>query len=126
MWKKLGRGWLAAWLRLLRNAESLRLHNMHYAPHGCLSAKSLEALRILQREPRGAIGIDVVAKSDGLLSRSSIYVVLGDLEEQGLVRAKRVRTSGRMPRPRYSITARGLSVLTESELQGSIAEPAAR
>ena len=83
-------------------------------------------LRILQCEPRGTHGLDIVAKSDGLLSRPAIYVVLGDLEQQGLVRAKRVRTSGRMPRPRYSITARGLSVLTESELQGSIAEPAAR
>ncbi len=60
---------------------------MHYAPHGRLSEKSLEALESLQREPPRAIGLDVVAKSDGLLSNSSIYVVLGDLEEQGLVRA---------------------------------------
>lgn len=126
MWKKLGRGWLAVWLRSLRQAQSLRLHNMHYAPQGRLSAKSVEALRILQHEPRGAIGIDIVAKSDGVLSRGSIFVVLGDLEEQGLVRAKRVRTSGRPPRPRYSITAQGLRVLVESELQGSIAEPVTR
>jgi hypothetical protein len=77
---------------------SIILHNTHYAPNGStqdrLSAKSLEALRILQSEPHGAHGLDIVAKSEGLLSRASIYVVLGDLEEQGLVRAKRARRSG--------------------------------
>ena len=123
MGTNVGRGWLAAWLRVLRKARSLRLHNMHYAPSGDpqtgvpvrLSAKSQEALRILQREPHGIYALDVVAKSD-LLSRASVYVVLGDLEEQGWVRAKRARTSGRLPRPKYSITARGRAVLTDQEL----------
>lgn len=46
----------------------------------------IEALRILQREPRGARGLQIVAKSDGVLGPASIYIVLADLEEQGLVR----------------------------------------
>lgn len=46
-----------------------------------VAPKELETLRILQREPCGAHGLDIVAKSDGLLGRAGIYVVLGDLEE---------------------------------------------
>jgi hypothetical protein len=34
-----------------------------------------------------------------------------------LVRARRTRKPGRLPRAKYSITARGLAVLTESELR---------
>jgi hypothetical protein len=122
--KSLGKGWLSTWLEAPSKSHLeyyiiciMRLMDeVRGTPTIRLTARSLETLRILQCEPRGAHGLDIVAKSDGLLSRASIYVVLGDLEEQGWVRAKRARKSGRLPRPRYSITTRGLAVLTEIHL----------
>ena len=104
---------------------------MHYAPYGHtnqesnpgshqLPAKALLALDILQSEPRGLYGLDVVARSHGRLSRASIYIVLGDLEARGLVNGKRVIEPGWIPRPLYTISARGLHALADCELRGTL------
>lgn len=97
---------------------------MHYAPYGRTSLESnpaVLALEILQCEPRGLYGLDVVGRSQGRLDRASIYRVLGDLEHQGLVSAKRVIEPGWIPRPLYTISARGLHALADGELQTALA-----
>lgn len=103
---------------------------MHYAPFDDpnrgsdlgaprLATKALLALQILQREPRGLYGLQVVAKSNGRLHRASIYLVLGDLQHQGLVHGKRVSELGWIPRPLYTISSQGLRVLANCELRGT-------
>jgi DNA-binding PadR family transcriptional regulator len=84
-----------------------------------LSQGEQEVLRVLEREPRGALGLDIVAKSS--VSRAFIYVVLGKLEERGLVSAKRTVKPGHANRPIYSITEDGRRMLAR-EL-GTIGRP---
>jgi DNA-binding PadR family transcriptional regulator len=78
-----------------------------------LSPKEQEVLHVLLREPQGALGLDIVAKSK--VSRAFIYVVLGRLEEQGLVQAKYTPKPGQANRPIYCITEKGRRMLA-SEL----------
>ena len=67
-----------------------------------------------QHEPLG--GLELVRKSNGLLKRSSIYVILSRLEESGLVESKYVDTpkGERGPRRRqFVLTVNGKAELAE-------------
>lgn len=77
----------------------------------------LEVLKILQRKPAGAYGLEIVAESNGATKRSSIYVLLGRLEEKGFVRVKKTTsTHPGLPRPIYIITAEGVRAVDACEL----------
>jgi DNA-binding PadR family transcriptional regulator len=76
------------------------------------SRKELEVLKVLQAERQGAYGLDIVSKSEGLVGRTTIYILLGRLEEKGFVRQKKTEDfhPGR-PRRIYVITAEGARAL---------------
>lgn len=82
------------------------------------SGKELEVLRILQSEAKGMYGLKIVEASGGKITRGSIYVLLGRLEEKGFVSVakttEQVRHAG-LPRPRYRLTAVGQRVLSAAD-----------
>ena len=86
----------------------------------------LSVLKILQQRPGGAYGLEIVADSNRAIKRSSIYVLLGRLEEKGFVRVKKTTSKHPgLPRPIYIITAEGMRAvhaleLAETTLRGSI------
>lgn len=81
------------------------------------SGKELEVLKLLQGEPRGMYGLEIVDRSEGLVGRSSVYVLLARLEEKGFVRVRRTTSSHPgMPRPIYSITGSGQRAIAAFEL----------
>jgi DNA-binding PadR family transcriptional regulator len=82
-----------------------------------LSKSEALVLRILI-DCREAYGLDLVARSGGALKRGSVYVVLGRMEDKGLVEGRHEETSpstGGLPRRQYRATGYGASVLTELE-----------
>lgn len=86
----------------------------------------LAVLKILQQRRAGAYGLEVVADSSGAIKRSSIYVLLGRLEEKGFVRVRKTTsTHPGLPRPIYIMTAEGVRVvraieLAQTTMRGSI------
>lgn len=79
--------------------------------------KELDVLKLLQRKPAGAYGLELVAESDGVVKRSTIYVLLGRLEEKGFVRVKKTTSKHPgLPRPIYIITAEGVRAVDACEL----------
>ena len=51
-------------------------------------------------------GIDIVEKSQGRLKRGLIYIILGDMEECGIIKSRKVNVKGPshiLPRRMYSI-----------------------
>lgn len=77
----------------------------------------LEVLKILQRLAAGAYGLEIVAASNGAVKRSSVYVLLGRLEEKGFVRVNTTRsTHPGLPRPIYIITGEGVRAIDAREL----------
>lgn len=91
---------------------------MHEQPSKWPSGKELEVLRILQSEAKGMYGLKIVEASGGKITRGSIYVLLGRLEEKGFISvaqtAEQVRHAG-LPRPRYRLTAVGQRVLSAAD-----------
>lgn len=69
-------------------------------------------LSLLSEHPGGLFGLELVSLSHGRLTRGTVYVHLGRLEEAGLVQSKRVESEhpGALARPRYFITERGRHV----------------
>lgn len=69
------------------------------------------------KEHGESYGLDLVRKSNGKLNRSSVYIVLGRLEEKGFVRSRTVKeTNPGLPRPRYSLTEAGERMLEASRV----------
>ena len=65
-------------------------------------------------------GLEMIAESDGLLKRGSIYVLLNRMEDAGLVKSKMKETpKGEQGPPRrvYEITGQGLRSLVEKRKQ---------
>lgn len=90
------------------------------------SGKELEVLRILQSEPTGMYGLQVVEASNKRISRASIYVLLGRLEEKGFVKVlkdpKPAEHPG-MPRPIYQLTGAGQRAVSAADLvSGALSE----
>lgn len=69
-------------------------------------------LSLLGEHREGLFGLELVALSQGRLTRGHVYVHLGALEEDGLVESKLIESEhpGALPRPRYFITERGRHV----------------
>lgn len=79
--------------------------------------KEIDVLRILKDEPQGAPGLTIVAKSEGRVGRSSVYVLLGRLEEKGFVKVKEVASAlSTFPKPMYFITDAGQKKLEAIEM----------
>jgi DNA-binding PadR family transcriptional regulator len=51
-----------------------------------MAPKELKVLRLLIDNPRGLYGSELVSRSEGYLSRGSIYTLLERLVEKGFVR----------------------------------------
>jgi DNA-binding PadR family transcriptional regulator len=80
--------------------------------------KTLEILRLLAAHPRGLYGLQLVDKSQGRVKRGSVYVYLGRLKDDGLVKVAGESApagAGGLPRPLYRITAIGRRVLDAEE-----------
>jgi DNA-binding PadR family transcriptional regulator len=78
-------------------------------------------MRILQGNPQGAYGLEIVMESNGEVKRGSVYVLLGRLEEKGFVRvlpSKRTREALGPARPQYQLTAEGSRVLSTASAVG--------
>lgn len=73
-----------------------------------VSRTEAEVLWMLQRGER--FGLQLVEESGGRIKRGSVYVLLGRLEEKGLVSSRpeaRPALEGGLPRRLYRITAAG-------------------
>ena len=69
---------------------------------------------IKQLVGREKYGLEIVADSDGLLRRNAIYVLLGRMEEKGLIEGREEATPrGKMGPPRrvYRVTGHGVRCL---------------
>jgi len=75
-------------------------------------------LGLLRDEPGGMYGLELVKTSEGRLSRGTVYVLLGRLEEKGYVRSSTPKASDHsgLPRPRYKLTAQGQRVLEAADI----------
>ena len=81
------------------------------------SRTELIVLRLLS-EGGEQYGLQLVGASDGKLSRGGVYVLLGRLEQKGLVKGRRIPAPddvGGLPRRLYKISALGMRALTAAE-----------
>jgi DNA-binding PadR family transcriptional regulator len=81
-----------------------------------ISSKEMNVIRQLIGQEK--YGLELVADSDGELARNSIYVVLGRMEDKGLIDGKTSPTpAGEMgpPRRKYKVTGHGRRVLAAHE-----------
>ncbi|MFN2564509.1 MAG: PadR family transcriptional regulator [Gemmatimonadaceae bacterium] len=94
-----------------------------------LTAKEREILKLLIGHGAEMYGLEMVAHSEGRLSRGSIYVLLDRLEERGLVSsrlAERAPGMSGIARRLYQPTGHGRRVLQLwEELQGLASAPSA-
>jgi DNA-binding PadR family transcriptional regulator len=67
-------------------------------------------------------GLEIVEKSDGVVGRASIYVLLSRLEEKGFVTVKRPQAAAHagMPRPIYKINGDGARALAAADMMGML------
>lgn len=88
---------------------------------GWPTTSEMLVMRILQSEPQGLYGLQVVDRSDGVVKRGSVYVLLGRLEEKGFVKMIRPKSDADhagKPRPTYRLTGEGAKVLAAAESIG--------
>lgn len=81
----------------------------------------MTVMQLLQEEPKGLYGLQIVEASGKTISRGSIYVLLGRLEEKGFVRSTRPSPApgqSGLIRPIYRLTAEGRKVLDAASLLG--------
>jgi DNA-binding PadR family transcriptional regulator len=94
-----------------------------------LTAKEREILKLLIGHGRELYGLQMVARSEGRLSRGSIYVLLDRLEERGLVSSRleeRAPGTSGIARRLYRPTGHGRRVFQLwEELQGLSPTPLA-
>jgi DNA-binding PadR family transcriptional regulator len=79
----------------------------------------IAVMQILQTAAAGLYGLELVEASNGEVSRGSVYVLLGRLEDKGFVKksepAKAATDHPGLPRPIYKLTAEGMRVLAVVE-----------
>jgi DNA-binding PadR family transcriptional regulator len=81
------------------------------------SGRELEVLRLLQAEPTGMYGLEIVERSQEAIGRASIYVLLARLEQKGFVRVKRTTANHPgLPRPVYAVTGAGQRAIAGFDL----------
>lgn len=81
-----------------------------------LSMREVHVLTQLVSRPK--YGLELVEDSDGILAKNAIYVLLGRMEDKGLIKGKKEDTPpGEMgpPRRRYAITGLGQRTLNVFE-----------
>lgn len=80
-----------------------------------MAPKDLKVLRLLMDQPRGLYGSELVALSEGYLSRGTIYTLLDRLVEKGFVREQEEAPtpSLQMARTRHFITGAGQRAVRE-------------
>ena len=78
-----------------------------------LAAKEREILALLVAAKQELYGLQIVDRSDGRISRGSVYVLLGRMKDRGLVesRVERDAKVAGMPRQLYRATGVGERVL---------------
>ncbi len=92
-----------------------------------LSAKEHAVLRALVTAGKGKYGLELVAESEGVLGRGTIYVLLGRMEDKGLITGRLEETpEGKTGPPRrvYSITGVGQRLLHAYEAFVAYLNPA--
>jgi DNA-binding PadR family transcriptional regulator len=84
------------------------------------SETEVAILRLLNSEPTGMYGLEIVKASGGKLARGTVYVTLGRMEEKGFVRSRVRRdiTHSGLPRPRYTLSGLGERVLAAADAMG--------
>lgn len=80
-----------------------------------MAPKELKVLRLLMDSPRGAYGSELVARSDGYLSRGTVYTLVDRLVEKGYVREEEEAPTPalRIARTRHFITGEGQRAVNE-------------
>ena len=80
-----------------------------------MAPKDLKALRLLMDNPRGLYGSELVALSEGYLSRGTVYTLLDRLLEKGIIREgeEPPTPAFQMQRTRHFITASGQRAVLE-------------
>jgi DNA-binding PadR family transcriptional regulator len=82
-----------------------------------LSAKERNVIE--QLIGREKYGLELVADSNGVLARNAVYVLLGRMEEKGLIEGRTepaARGEQGPPRRRYRVTGHGQRVLAAHDL----------
>jgi DNA-binding PadR family transcriptional regulator len=76
------------------------------------SGNEVEVLQLLAGG-RELYGLELIRRSGGALKRNSIYVVLGRMEDQGLIKGREVKVQGTpgLPRRLYKISGHGQQAL---------------
>lgn len=80
-----------------------------------MAPKELKALRLLMDYPKGLYGSEMVALSEGYLSRGTIYTLLDRLVDKGYIReiAEPPTPSLQIGRTRHRITGSGQRAVAE-------------
>lgn len=91
-----------------------------------MGRKDLKTLLLLIEFPQGLFGSELVARSDGELSKGSIYTQLGRLVDKGFVREVEVPPTPefQLARTRHVITANGQRAVREFLSAMNLAFPA--
>jgi DNA-binding PadR family transcriptional regulator len=79
-----------------------------------LPEKERDILELLVAAKKPLYGLEIVTRSDGLITRGSVYVLLGRMKERGLVESHiepDAKVPG-MPRQLYRVTGFGKRVLS--------------
>lgn len=73
-------------------------------------------LKLLVSKPTGAYPSELVHDSEAKLKRGTIYALLADMEERGLVALKQIEAKATLALPRslYLITTTGQTALIET------------
>jgi DNA-binding PadR family transcriptional regulator len=80
-----------------------------------VSGKERLLLELLMDGGKAMYGLELVERSDGGISRGSVYVTLSRMEEKGLVTSEQEAETGRsgIPRRLYRPTGLGARILRE-------------
>lgn len=77
------------------------------------SGKRQTVLALLAAHPEGLFGSDLIHLSEGRVSRFSVYHVLRDLVDEGLVHETEVPgATPTLPRTRHTLTPKGKAAAT--------------
>lgn len=88
-----------------------------------LNASERLIIQLLDGQPSGMLGLEMVKAANGNLKRGTLYIWLGRLEEKGVVESHPERTpslfQGMFPRRRYRLSRRGKSIDVETSTRST-------
>lgn len=94
---------------------------MNFVKRDFPTLAEVNVMRVLQDAPKGLYGLQIVAGSNGTVSRGSVYVLLDRLERKSFIDVRRTDVKGTYPgmqRPHYKLNAEGRRVLAAAESLG--------